>query len=111
MRVPASGVPVLRAEHRWRCPSCTELHVTKLAAPHAPMHQCRGQAGLLVPFVPAGARAVHVVREREDYVGDELVQLAPGTGRPVMAVQTIHDDGHEDATVYAPAARATIGAL
>jgi hypothetical protein len=79
------------------------MQVTREARPHARMHPCAGLAGLTVPMVPAGTRGENRMVEREDYIGAELVQLAPGTGRPVMSVSTVRDDG-EDATVYAPTA-------
>lgn len=104
-----NGVLLQLPEHRWECPSCTLTEVTREARPHSRMHPCRGQAGLTVPMVPAGTRAEHRQREREDYIGDEQVQYAPGTGRPVMSVTTIRDDG-EDCTVYAPTARGRGGA-
>lgn len=98
------GVPLLAAERRWECGACDAVHVTRIAAPHAPMHQCKGMRGLLVPYVPAGTRCKVEAREREDYVNGEHVTL-DGNGRPVMSVITTRDDG-QDCTVYAPAARA-----
>jgi hypothetical protein len=100
MNVPLLQLP----EQRWECPSCDLQEVTREARAHTRMHACRGLAGLTAPMVPAGTRAEHRMNEREDYIGRELVQLAPGTGRPVMNVTTITDSG-EDCTVYAPAAR------
>lgn len=92
----------------WECPSCDLQQVTREARPHTRMHACRGLAGLTVPMVPAGTRAEHRPAEREDYIGRERVQYAPGTGRPVMSVQTVRDDPAgdtvEDCTVYAPTA-------
>jgi hypothetical protein len=100
MNVPLLQLP----EQRWECPSCDLQEVTREARVHTRMHACKGLAGLTAPMVPAGTRAEHRPREREDYIGDELVQYAPGTGRPVMSVTTITDEG-EDCTVYAPTAR------
>jgi len=57
-------------------------------------------------MVPAGTHCKVVAVEREDYVGRELVQT-DGNGRPVMAVQTIRDDGM-DCAVLAPCATASI---
>ncbi len=88
----------------WVCLSCDREDVTRVAGPHQRMHDCPALAGLSVPFVVAGTRGEHRVREREDYIGAELVQL-DGRGRPVMSVRTIREDG-EDCTVYAPTARA-----
>lgn len=98
-----ADVPLLTAEQHWECGKCPETHVTVLAEPHAPMHQCRGMAGLLVPYVAAGRRVKVTAAEREDYIGSDAVQL-DGDGRPVMSV-TIEDDNRRDAVVYAPAAR------
>lgn len=101
-------IPVLTPpEQRWHCPSCGLLDVTRQVGPHTQMHPCPALAGLTVPMVPAGQRGVHRRQERQDYVGDEQVQL-DADGRPVMSVQTIHDDGREDCTVYAPLAVAHI---
>ncbi len=71
------------------------------------MHPCRGMAGLMIPLVPAGQRCKVEAVEREDYIGDELVQT-DGNGRPVMSVITTRDDG-QDCTVYAPTAIAQEG--
>jgi hypothetical protein len=90
-------------EQQWECLSCDLKQVTREARPHARMHPCKGMAGLTVPMVPAGTRGENRMVEREDYIGSEVVQLAPGTGRPVMSVTTTRDDG-EDCTVYAPTA-------
>lgn len=86
----------------WHCPSCTvEFRRMKNDdGSGPPMHTCRGVRGLLVPMVPKGVAATHVIREREDYVNGELVRL-DGEGRPTMSVETVRDDG-QDATVYAP---------
>ena len=90
--------------HEWSCPSCDRRSITREVLPQARPHACAGRLGLQVPMVPAGARVRHVTREREDYVGKELVQYAPENGRPVMAVETHHDDGRIDAVAYAPTA-------
>ena len=102
-----SAVPLLQppATH-WVCPNCDLEQVTREARPHQRMHPCKGTQGLTVPMVTAGTRCKIETVEREDYVGRELVQLAPETGRPVMAVVTTREDG-QDCTVYAPAATAT----
>lgn len=98
------NVPLLQApETRWYCPNCPLEQVTREARPHSRMHACRGLFGLTVPMVQVGTRAKIEVVEREDYVGRERVQLAPETGRPVMAAVTTREDG-QDCTVYAPAA-------
>ena len=102
MSVPLLAPP----EHRWECPNCALQDVTRETRPHQRMHACRGLQGLTVPMVPAGTRCKIEAVEREDYVAGERVQLAPGTGRPIMAAVTTRDDG-SDCTVYAPTATAT----
>lgn len=97
------GLPV----HEWECPSCDRRSITREVTPQARPHACTGRMGLQIPMVPAGSNTRHVVREREDYIGRELVQLAPETGRPVMAVETHFPSGRVDAVVYAPTAVAT----
>lgn len=92
--------------HRWYCPNCTQQAASRQPVP-APMHTCRGLAGLSVPLVPEGVSAKVEAVEREDYVGAELVRL-DGNGRPVMAAVTTRDDG-QDVTVYAPCARVSEG--
>jgi hypothetical protein len=94
------SVPLLDTMQGWECPSCDYTAVGRVGELH--VHDCRGQAGLTLPMVPAGTKCVHVVHEREDYIGVEQVQY-DGAGRPVMAVNTIRDDG-TDATVFAPVA-------
>lgn len=94
---------LLAPEQRWECVSCDSTEVTYLAEPHTRFHRCRGLLGLTTPYVPAGTKAKHVIREREDYVGKELVQT-DGTGRPVLSVETWRDEG-QDAAVFAPCAQ------
>jgi hypothetical protein len=89
--------------HHWECPSCERQSITREVVPRPRLHECAGLAGLSVPMVPAGTRAEHRTREREDYIGRELVRL-DGRGRPVMAVETHRDDGAVDAVVFAPTA-------
>jgi hypothetical protein len=58
--------------------------------------------GLTAPFVPEGTKCKVESKEREDYVGKELVQT-DGEGRPVMSVVTTRDEG-QDCAVMAPTA-------
>lgn len=94
------NVPVLGAEHHWRCPECLREHVTYRTDVHAPMHQCPRLRGAWAFFVAAGIKAHLVVNERQDYVGKDLV-TCDGYGRPVMSITTKRDDG-EDCAVFAP---------
>lgn len=93
-------------ESRWECPNCDQTDVTREAQPHSRMHTCPGARGMTVPYVPAGTKAKVVLREREDYVGRELVQTDQD-GRPVMSAVITRDDG-EDAVIYAPCATARV---
>jgi hypothetical protein len=95
-------IPILRPEHHWVCPNCDQVHVTHEREPHTPFHPCRGLRGLTAPFVPEGTKCKVESKEREDYVGKELVQT-DGEGRPVMSVVTTRDEG-QDCAVMAPTA-------
>lgn len=58
-------------------------------------------------MVVRGARSRVVLREREDYVNGERVQLIAvedGKPRPIMSAVTEHADGSNDAVIFAPAA-------
>jgi hypothetical protein len=95
-------IPILGATHHWECPNCTFTDVTTDPVPHTRYHSCRGLRGLSAPMVPAGTRAKVEAREREDYVGSEVV-ATDGDGRPVMSIVTTRDEG-QDCTVLAPMA-------
>lgn len=99
-------VPILSPRQEWYCPNCDVTDVT----PPLPnrFHACRGLRGLTAPMIPAGTRAKVEARERDDYVGDELVQY-DGEGRAMMSVITTRDDG-EDCVVLAPTARGSFHA-
>lgn len=87
----------------WTCPNCDYVDQTTQAGPHTRYHACKGLHGLTAPMVSAGTRAKVTAVEREDYIGNEQVQLTP-EGRPVMAVVTEREDGSNDVTVFAPTA-------
>jgi len=93
--------------HDWYCPSCGQTDQTREAQPHTRFHVCPKLRGLTAPMVAAGVSARLVLREREDYVGRERVQLDPELGRPVMSLVTEYADGRTDAAVFAPTAVAT----
>ncbi len=97
------ALPMLATERRWHCPNCGLTQVTREARPHTRFHICPKLRGLTAPMLPAGTRAKVELVEREDYVGDEKVQLDPERGRPVMAVRTTRDNG-QDTVVFAPLA-------
>lgn len=100
---PRHAVLLTPPPTRWECPNCDQTEVTLQAAPHTRFHACRGLAGLTAPMTVAGTRAKVEAVEREDYIGDDDVQV-DGEGRPVMAIITTRDDG-QDCTVLAPTAR------
>lgn len=102
-------VPILKPpEHRWACPSCHALHVTREARPHTPLHPCRAHGGVMVPFVPARSNdgppagsVRHVLVERGDYVNGERGLRYDPDGRPVQAVITERADGSNDCHIFA----------
>lgn len=94
---------MLSTEQRWTCPNCSVEDVTIEPRPHVRFHICPGLRGLTAPMTKAGTKAKVELREREDYVGDEQVQLF--NGRPVMSIVTTRDDG-QDVVVFAPTATA-----
>lgn len=97
-----AAVPIIDVVHDWYCPNCGATSRTTEARPHSRFHTCPALAGMTAPMLPAGTRAKVVAVEREDYVGEAMVQT-DDNGRPIMAVRTIRDDG-EDAIVFAPTA-------
>jgi hypothetical protein len=58
---------------------------------------------LTAPMVLAGTAAKVELRERDDYVGNDRVQLDPERKRPVMSIVTTRDNGN-DVVVFAPTA-------
>lgn len=101
-------IPLLNPERIWECPSCRFRDRTVEAQPHTRMHACRALGGLTAPMVDVTAKDLnpsqqqHVLVEREDYVGREIVQTAGS--RPIQALITKHRNGSHDCTVYAPTA-------
>ena len=92
---------MLSTIRRWSCPNCRLEQTTTDPRPHTRFHTCPALRGLTAPMLPAGTSAKVEVRERDDYVGKEAVQLDPERGRPVMSVVTTRDEG-QDAIVFAP---------
>jgi hypothetical protein len=98
--------PIVHPVNRWYCPNCGMEDVTHEARPHSRFHTCPKLRGLTAPMVPAGTKAKVELREREDYVGTDRVQLDPERRRPVMSIVTTRDNG-QDVAVFAPTATAT----
>ena len=99
-------IPVLSPVRRWHCPACGLRDETREALPHTRFHTCPALRGLTAPMLPEGIAGKSEVREREDYIGSEQVQLAEG--RPVMSIVTTRDEG-QDVVVFAPSATARAG--
>ena len=99
-------VPLLATVTDWYCPNCGKTDQTRNAGPHIRYHPCPRLRMLSAPMVRAGTSAKVTLREREDYVGNELVQLDPEMGRPVMSITTERADGSSDVVVFAPTATA-----
>jgi len=91
---------------RWYCPMCKKTDATKDDGVGTRYHVCPKMRMLSVPLVLEGVNATLVLKEREDYIGRETVQLDPERGRPVMSIQTVRDNG-TDLVVLAPTATAT----
>jgi hypothetical protein len=89
----------------WYCPNCGKTDTTREAHPHSRFHTCPKLRGLSTPLLPAETKAKVELREREDYVGKEIVRLDPERGRPVMSVVTTRDNG-QDVAVFAATATA-----
>lgn len=94
---------IITPVRRWGCPHCKQTAITRDAEPHTRFHRCAGLKGITAPFIEEGVRVQVTALEREDYVGDDVVQTDE-TGRPVRAVQTEYLDGHTDLAVLAPTA-------
>lgn len=92
-------------QRRWECTECTVTAVTNLprSRPATPHHTCKGLFGLLVPMVPENFKGRLLTHEREDYIGEDIVQV-DGAGRPIMNVSVERPDGSNDLVVYAPVA-------
>jgi hypothetical protein len=106
---------LLDPEKHWECASCGRQLKTVDYRITTPLHPCPTLNGLEVPYteVPRGQAelrrhsARHVLRERDDYIGTEIVRLH--NGRPIMSLSTERPDGSNDLRVYAPTALARLG--
>lgn len=101
--------PLLEAWQDWECPNC---HQAERVRPPLPpnasrFHPCPKLHGLTAPLVPAGADCKVTAVERGDVLGSEI-QRRGDDGRPYMAVETVHADGHNDLAVFAAAAAAGV---
>ena len=97
-------VPILTPVNRWYCPNgCGREDITHEARPHTRMHVCPKLRGLTAPLLPVGVKGKVEAKEREDYIGTEMVQLDPELGRPVQSIITTRDGG-QDCAIFMPAA-------
>lgn len=99
---------LIGAYQDWYCPQCKKTDRTEVRADGKPVsrfHVCPKLRFLSAPMLPAHTKAKVEVKEREDYVAGDMVQLDPERGRPVMSMITTRDKG-TDARVYAPTATA-----
>lgn len=99
--------PIVRRLVRWYCPNC--LLEDARYMPPAPLgggtllfHTCPAMKGLTAPLYQVGVKVKVTRRDREDYVGKELVQK-DADGRPVMSIVSEREDG-TDCIVFAPTA-------
>lgn len=102
-------IPVL-APTDWYCPSCGFTGQLPPGAKQPAWHICPKLRMLSTPLLPVGTAGKHELREREDYVAGERVQLDPERGRPVMSLVTTRDEG-TDAVVFAPTATGSVNVM
>lgn len=98
--IPILELPV----HDWYCPNCGKTDQTREARPHTRYHTCPKLRMLSAPMLPKGMAAKVEARDRDDYVGMEMVQK-DASGRPIMSIVTTRDEG-QDTMVFAPTATA-----
>lgn len=103
-------VAVLSAVQHWVCANgCGQTFDSPTPVTNR-FHTCPRLRYLQAPLVLEGTKARVFLREREDYVGGELVQLDPEKRRPVMSIITERADGSNDTIVLAPTARGSLTA-
>jgi hypothetical protein len=98
------GIPLLETWQDWECPNCPATERTPALPPNASrFHPCPGLHGLTAPLVRAGTDCKVTAVERGDYLR-KATQRTGDDGRPYMAVETIHADGHNDVAAFAEVA-------
>lgn len=98
----------------WTCPPCgltdqSKVPVANIGGGAARLHPCRAFGGMLSPMVPTGTKVKITAHEREDYIGQDRVQLN-ASGRPIMSITVEREDGL-DTVVFAPTATASARSL
>lgn len=94
---------------RWECAHCNTRAVTR-GEPNR-FHLCPGLKGIMAPMTLEEERGKLLVRAkvREDYEGaDKNKVQRDEEGRPIMAVETVRDDGSTDLAVLAPGIQARL---
>lgn len=94
--------PLVTPVHYWYCPNCGATDTTKEVRPHSRFHTCPKLHYMSAPMLLQGTKAKIEAREREDYIGNEKVQMFEG--RPIMSIVVSRPDGSNDTTVFAPLA-------
>jgi hypothetical protein len=86
----------------WYCSSC---HVEeRTQGPGFLRHKCHAHNGLDLPMVEEGRNSVHIIREREDYLGKDISDARDASGKVIMSAYTEFDDGSHETTVFIPCA-------
>jgi hypothetical protein len=94
------NIPLLDTWQDWECPNCGKSERTRPLPPNASrFHPCPGLHGLTAPLVRAGTDCKVIAVERGDHLGHEI-QRTGDDGKPYMAVETVHADGHTDRAVF-----------
>lgn len=88
----------------WHCPQCGKTDRTR-PVPNR-WHGCPKLKGISVQMLRKGVEGSIRIVEREDYVGNERVQLLGVDKRPVMSVVTEFGNGRRSTVAYAPTASA-----
>jgi hypothetical protein len=101
--LPVLEPPVLD----WYCPNCGFTDQTREHRVHVRYHTCPKLRYLAAPMVRKGIAAKVELHERESYVGNELVQVDPEQGRPIVSIETTRDEGN-DLIVFAPTATGNV---
>ena len=105
-----SAVPLLNVYVDWECPNCHLQERTRPLPEGAHRyHSCPGLHGLTAPLVEKGSDVKVVAVERADYLRKEHQRMGDD-GKPYMAVETVHADGHNDVAAFAAAAYVSLSA-
>lgn len=104
-------IPLLKPQYEdLHCPNCG--YAERLPEPLPPgssrFHNCVKLHNLSAPLVPVKADCKVEAVNRDDYLGDEIVNMGDD-GKAYMAIETTHADGHTDRAVNAGLAQARLG--